>query len=160
MAAGSLISQTAEYALRAVVCLAQHAGEPCTTQLVSDETHLPQGYLAKVMQSLTRAGILHSKRGLHGGFTLTRPPSEISIFDVIDAVDPIRPYETCPLELPWHCETLCPLHQSLDDLIIGFIEQSKRTTIEDILPGDEPKPPPRRRSPGKALPRGRRRASR
>jgi Rrf2 family transcriptional regulator, nitric oxide-sensitive transcriptional repressor len=160
MAAGSLISQTAEYALRAVVCLAQHGGEACTTQVVAEESHLPQGYLAKVMQSLTRAGILQSKRGLHGGFTLMRPPAEISIFDVIDAVDPIKPYETCPLELPWHCEKLCPLHRSLDDMITSFIEQSKQTTIGDILPKNEPKPPQRRRSPEEAPPRGRRRASR
>ena len=64
-----MISQTAEYALRAIVYL---AGQelPQTTQQIAATTRVPAGYLSKVLQALARGGLVHSQRGLHGGFTL------------------------------------------------------------------------------------------
>src|SRR5689334_18543405 len=73
-----MVSQTAEYALRAVVCLGNQAGTPLTTQQIAEVTRVPVGYLAKVMQALGRGGIVSSQRGLHGGFTLARPMDELS----------------------------------------------------------------------------------
>ena len=110
-----MISQTAEYALRAVVYLADRDGRPCTTVRISEGTMVPAGYLAKVMQSLSRNRIVNSQRGLHGGFTLLTPPEELSILEVINAVDPIQRFHECPLEIPHHGPNLCPLHRTLDD---------------------------------------------
>jgi Rrf2 family nitric oxide-sensitive transcriptional repressor len=62
-----LISQTAEYALRSVVALGRHAEGPLTTQQISEETRIPAGYLSKVLQGLSRAGLVNARRGLHGG---------------------------------------------------------------------------------------------
>ena len=91
-----MISQTVEYALRAVVTIAQHANQPCTAQEVSEITQVPAPYLSKVMQGLVRANLVASKRGLHGGFVLTKEPSELSILEVIDAVDPMKRIRKCP----------------------------------------------------------------
>lgn len=127
-----MISQTAEYALRAIVCLANE-GVPCTTAFLSEATQTPAGYLAKVMQSLCRAGLVKSRPGLNGGFTLKRPPEELTILEIVGAVDPIRRYHECPLGLLRHGRNLCPLHSRLDKAA-ELVEQSFRdTTVADLL---------------------------
>src|SRR5579871_6722562 len=81
----SMFSQTAEYALRAVVFLASQEGKPRTTQEIALATKVPIGYLSKVMQGLGRKGLVHSQRGLHGGFTLARSAEELTVLDIIQA---------------------------------------------------------------------------
>ncbi len=108
-----MISQTAEYALRAIVYLANQ-GVARTTTEIAKTTHVPAGYLAKVMQSLSRAGLVKSQRGLNGGFTLAHDPHELSILTVVNAVDPIRRFAECPLGIPSHRRRLCPLHHRLN----------------------------------------------
>jgi Rrf2 family protein len=128
-----MISQTVEYALRAVVYLAGEGGAPRTAQQIALVTKVPQAYLSKVMQSLSRADLVHSQRGLHGGFTLTRPPEELTIWDVVEAVEPLRRIRECPLGLEAHRVRLCPLHKRLDDAL-GLIERAfKETTLAEIL---------------------------
>ena len=61
-----MISQTAEYALRAVVYLSDQE-QARTTSAIAEKTELPVGYLSKVMQGLVKSGLVHSQRGLHGG---------------------------------------------------------------------------------------------
>ncbi len=131
-----MISQTAEYALRAMVHLAGHNGKSCTVQVVAEGTKIPEGYLAKVMQSLARGGLLISKRGLHGGFSMAKPIAEISVHDVISTVDPIRQFDRCPLDLPWHGEKMCHLHATLNRLVNEFENEAKRASIADLLPAD------------------------
>ena len=92
-----MFSQTAEYALRAVVFLAAQDGVPRTTQEIARATQVPTGYLSKVMQGLGRARLVLSQRGLHGGFTLARPAAELTVLDIIQAVDPIQRIRSCPL---------------------------------------------------------------
>ncbi len=128
-----MISQTAEYALRAVVFLADQGGAPCTTAKISEGTQLPAGYLAKVMQLLSRGRIVNSQRGLHGGFTLAGEPDELTVLEVINAVDPIQRFHECPLKIQNHGPDLCPLHRKLDDAG-KLLEQSfGDTTISSLL---------------------------
>jgi Rrf2 family protein len=127
-----MISQTVEYALRAVVFLADQ-NEPRTTQQIAQRTRVPAPYLAKVMQSLNRAHLVHSQRGLHGGFTLARSPDQVTIWDVVQAVEPFQRIRSCPLELKAHRLRLCPLHKRLDDAL-ALIEKAYRdTTVAEIL---------------------------
>src|ERR1041384_8003246 len=97
-----MISRTAEYALRVIVQLASLEGKPATTRQIAQATRVPEGYLAKVLQSLGRAGLIRSQRGLRGGSILVRLPEQISIYDVIDSVDPIQRIRSCPLGLKSH----------------------------------------------------------
>jgi Rrf2 family transcriptional regulator, nitric oxide-sensitive transcriptional repressor len=132
-----MFSQTTEYALRAVVYLAAQHGQARTAQQIAEVTRVPAGYMAKVMQGLTRAGLVHSQRGLHGGFTLARPPAELTVFDVIQAVEPLQRIRGCPLDLKGHVN-LCPLHRRMDHAI-GLVEDAlKRSTIAELL--SEPSP--------------------
>jgi Rrf2 family protein len=128
-----VISQTAEYALRAVVFLGSQRGRPTTTQRIAADTKVPAGYLAKVLQALGKAGLVGAQRGLHGGYVLARPLDELTVLEVVNAVDPVRRIEHCPLDLADHQGNLCSLHRRLDQgiaLIESFFEQ---TTVGQLL---------------------------
>lgn len=128
-----VISQTAEYALRAVAALAGNPDEPMVTQRLADTTKVPAGYLSKVLQSLGRAGLVHSTRGVGGGFVLTRPATEITIYDIVQAVDPVQRIRTCPLGLAAHGVRLCPLHKRLDDAMRQVEDAFRNSNLAEIL---------------------------
>lgn len=128
-----MISQTAEYALRAVVCLAQQPELRMTTPQIAKITRVPAGYLSKVLQALGRAGIVRSQRGLGGGFSLVRPPAEITVLEIVNAVDPLQRIRTCPLNLAAHGAKLCPLHKRLDDALASVEEAFGATYVDELL---------------------------
>lgn len=128
-----MISQTAEYALRAIVYLAEQDGVSQTTARIAEGTQVPAGYLSKVMQSLSKARIVHAQRGPNGGFLLARPSNVLTVLEVINAVDPIQRFPECPLKIPHHGKNLCPLHRKLDDTARIAEEAFGGTTIRDLL---------------------------
>ncbi|MCA9229297.1 MAG: Rrf2 family transcriptional regulator [Planctomycetales bacterium] len=136
-----MLSQTVEYALRAVVHLAAEAPNGCTTQQLAKVTQVPAAYLAKVLQNLSREGIVSSQRGIGGGVSLAIEASELTILDVINAVDPIQRIKTCPLELGSHSPALCPLHRRVDNAIAQVETAFKSTTVAEIL-GESGQPKP------------------
>lgn len=132
-----LISQTAEYALRAIVHLASRArnsnGERSqTAPQIAAATQVPAGYLSKVLQQLTRVDLIVSQRGIGGGFQLSCAPERITIYDVVYAVDGVPRIRSCPLGIAEH-EQLCPLHRKLDAAMAQVEEVFKNTTIADLL---------------------------
>jgi Rrf2 family protein len=128
-----MISQTVEYALRAVVHLASSSPSPRTTDQIATATRVPKAYLSKVLQRLTSAGVVHSQRGIGGGMTLAKPPSELTILEVVTAVEPIGRIRTCPLGLAAHGVNLCPLHRRLDDALATVEEAFRSTTLAEVL---------------------------
>lgn len=128
-----MFSQTVDYALRAVVHLASERPKACTTQKIAEATLVPRQYLSKVMLSLVRAGIVNSQRGTHGGFTLSKSDKKITVYEIVEAVDPIQRIRECPLGLKTHGRNLCPLHRRLD-AAMAMVEQAFReSTIAEIL---------------------------
>ena len=144
-----MISQTLEYALRAAVYLADRAPEAANTAQIADTTRVPAAYLSKVLQSMAHAGVVRSQRGAGGGFSLVKAPEEISILEIVDAVDPVQRIRTCPLGLASHGVRLCPLHKRLDDTMAQVEDAFRQTTLAEILAEptqsvplcDFPKPP-------------------
>ncbi len=128
-----MISQTVEYALRAVVTIAQHDGQPCTARQISAATEVPAPYLSKLMQGLVRGGLVRSRRGLHGGFVLTRDPQQLTLWEVVDAVEPFQRIHACPLGIQSHAGTLCPLHRSLDNVMATVEKLFREMTVADML---------------------------
>lgn len=128
-----MISQTAEYALRAVVVLGAGQGDPLTTKMIADRTKAPLDYLSKVLQALGRAGLVDARRGIGGGYVLTRNLDDLTIKDVVDAVEPLRRITHCPLDLPQHAGRLCSLHKRLDDGIALIERLYSESTIGDLL---------------------------
>ncbi len=138
-----MISRTAEYALRAVVHLADcvnsdEANSSQTLEQIAAGTQVPSGYLSKVLQQLAKAGIVISQRGLGGGFRLARLPGEITVYDVVQPVDPIGRIPSCPLKLEAHANGLCPLHASLDAAAAHIEAAFRSTTIAQLSLGTEP----------------------
>ena len=128
-----MFSQTVEYALRAAVFLASRPGEPATTEEVAERTMVPAAYLAKILQGLARAGIVRSQRGVGGGVMLAKPPSELTILEVVNAVEPIKRIRTCPLGLPTHGARLCPLHRRVDAAMAQVEAAFGGTTLAEVL---------------------------
>ena len=128
-----MISQTTEYALRAVVWLSANPEKPLTAQQIAEATRVPAGYLAKVLQGLSRAGLLHSQRGLGGGFSLARSPESLTMWEVVQAVDPIKRIRDCPLGFEAHGDTLCPLHKRLDNAIAAIEKDFTSCTISQLI---------------------------
>lgn len=81
------VTARADYALRAVVELVHHHGDLATREFLAKEQQIPPKFLESILAELTRSGILIAKRGVNGGYQLARLPGEISIADVIRAVD-------------------------------------------------------------------------
>jgi len=136
-----VISQTAEYALRAVVVLGSQPERALTAQQIAARTQVPAGYLCKVLQALSRAGLVRAQRGLGGGYEMSRGLDKLSVLDVINAVDPLKRIERCPLGLPTHNRRLCSLHTQLDQGIALVESLFAKTTIAQLVADRRPSRP-------------------
>src|SRR4051812_29378936 len=128
-----MISQTVEYALRAVVFLAAESPAARTTEQIAKATRVPPAYLSKVLQSLARAKIVASRRGIGGGMSLAKGPDDLTILEVVNAVEPIQRIRYCPLGLAAHGVRLCPLHRRLDAALASVEEAFANTTLAEVL---------------------------
>ncbi|MCA9303322.1 MAG: Rrf2 family transcriptional regulator [Phycisphaerales bacterium] len=128
-----MLSQTTEYALRAMSHLAYVPDGLVSTGELAEFTKVPSNYLAKVLQLLAKAGLVTGRRGVGGGYRLSRPSDEITMLDVINAIDPIRPIASCPLGLENHSGALCPLHRRLDEAARVVIAMFDGITLKDVL---------------------------
>lgn len=128
-----MLSQTLEYALRAMVHLAASPdGHAASSEAIAERTRVPRGYLSKVLRDLVEADLVVSRRGPHGGFELARAADAITIFDIVSAVDPIQRISRCPLGLPEHIG-LCPLHKVLDDAAAHVEREYRRVTLRQLV---------------------------
>jgi Rrf2 family protein len=82
------ITRQADYAVRAMVYLAQLGTERrAATSQIAQEKRIPPSFLAKIVSQLSVAGLLQTSRGAHGGVSLARSPEEITLLDVVEAID-------------------------------------------------------------------------
>jgi Rrf2 family transcriptional regulator, nitric oxide-sensitive transcriptional repressor len=128
-----MFSQTSEYALRVVVYLASLDGRQATIPQIAAATRTPEGYLAKVLRNLALAELVRSQRGPQGGSVLARPATAITVYDVVQAVDPIQRITTCPLGIKGHGINLCPLHHRLDQAIAMVEHAFRKTSIAELV---------------------------
>jgi len=83
------VSTRGDYASRALLSLALHgdAAGPTSVRDIAERTALPQPYLEQILLALKGAGLVRSKRGVGGGYVLARPPEQITLSDIVSAVD-------------------------------------------------------------------------
>ncbi|HNO78388.1 MAG TPA: Rrf2 family transcriptional regulator [Phycisphaerae bacterium] len=141
-----MISKTAEYALRAVTCLAADTQTPLPADLLAERTKVPRRYLTRVLQDLATSGLLASRSGPGGGYALARPTDKVTILDVINAVAPLERITACPLGLKSHT-ALCPLHAELDQAFAATESAFAAVTIRQLLESTNPIVPLREISP-------------
>jgi Rrf2 family protein len=89
--------------------------------------------MAKILNALVKSRLVMAQRGRNGGCKAARTASEITVLDVIQAVDPIRRIASCPLGIASHGANLCPLHRKLDDAAASIECAFGSTTIFDLL---------------------------
>ena len=128
-----MFTQTVEYALRVAVRLAATAPEPQTADSLAGATRVPRAYLAKVVQALVRGGVARSRRGVGGGVVLSKPPEQLTILEIVNAVDPIKRIKTCPLGLAAHGVHLCPLHRRFDEALAQVEHAFASVTLAEVL---------------------------
>jgi Rrf2 family protein len=149
------ITTKGDYATRALQDLALHYGSgPIPIDQIAVRQGLPVRYLEQLLLTLRRAGILQSKRGVNGGYTLARPPAEITLGAILRAVDgPLEPI-SCLAEAPREpCarEAVCAMRGVWGDVHRAVTAIVDRTTLQDVCdrsrvaaagPDDHQIPPP------------------
>lgn len=125
------VSTRGDYAARALLSLALHGSErPTSVKEIAERTHLPQPYLEQILLSVKGAGLVRSKRGVGGGYVLARPPEEITLADIVTAVEgPQLPMQ----DHPDHCEGHCVLQE----VWVGVDEETRhvleRVTLKELV---------------------------
>lgn len=106
-----ILSQACKYGLQAVLYLAEHGSEPILRKEIAEKLDIPPFFLAKILQDLSRRGLLLSYKGRGGGFTLARPAGNIRLIDVVEAIEGTGFSDECVLGLP-DCsdESACAVH--------------------------------------------------
>jgi Rrf2 family iron-sulfur cluster assembly transcriptional regulator len=129
------ITRQADYAVRAVLYLARlGGGERAATSTVAEQQRIPPSFLAKIISQLSIAGLLHTSRGARGGVTLARPPKEVSLLDVIEAIDgPIMLNECVGDDGDCSFEQDCPLRSVWCDAQEVLVKRLKGTNFQHLL---------------------------
>jgi Rrf2 family iron-sulfur cluster assembly transcriptional regulator len=117
------VSTRGDYAARALLSLALHGTDrPTSVKEIAERTNLPQPYLEQILLAVKGAGLVRSKRGVGGGYVLARPPEEITLAEILAAVD--GPLTTYVGEHD-HCEGHCVLQEVwvyASEEMRGFLE--------------------------------------
>ena len=129
-----LYSKTAKYAVLALAEIAaRETDDLVATKLIAEATSSPYPLLAKIVNQLHRAGLIKATRGKEGGIRLARSATEITIKDVVVALDGEAILSDCPLLLePCNCSRQCSLHsiwKPARDAVVNFLEE---TTIQAV----------------------------
>ncbi|MBK9068080.1 MAG: Rrf2 family transcriptional regulator [Gemmatimonadetes bacterium] len=130
-----VLSQTAEYALRAVLTIAEEpGGQPVGAYRLADALGIPQNYLSKTLHQLARAGILDSTRGKLGGFRLARDPREIPLVEVVGLFDDVTGKRTCLMGRA-NCtdHNSCAAHRRWKGVSERISEFFRETTVADLV---------------------------
>ncbi len=129
-----ILSQTSEYAIRAVSCIAiQGEKWPVAAKDLSKTLSIPGHCLSKVLRRLVTAKILNASKGHNGGFTLARPAAKIKILDILAAVEAEVPAKHCIFG--WRiCNSKdpCILHHRWSSVNEAFQTWARTTTLADI----------------------------
>ncbi len=81
-----LVTRKTDYAVRCILYLAQANEQIANVTEVSRQMHIPKTFLAKIFQKLTKAGLVESIRGMNGGFRLSKNPADVSLLDIMEAI--------------------------------------------------------------------------
>lgn len=123
-----------DYAIRALVYAAcQPPGTMITTDEIADRESVPLPFLRKTLPRLVQAGLIHTHRGAGGGITLARPPDEISMYDVVRAMEGPIALNRC-LQRPGACpyQPTCPVHAVLRQIQDSLVHQLEAVSLASL----------------------------
>ncbi len=149
-----LPTRRSDYGIRALVWMARAEDRSTTAAQIADEMEIPKGFLHQVLLGLRRAGIVASRTGRTGGYRLAKPAAEISVLEVMEALEgPIENGECAMKGGPCHWDDVCPMHWVWSSARNALVEKLKDASLADIaeadaalLTGQIPVPPDAHRS--------------
>lgn len=135
-----MLSNSCRYGIRAVIYLASRADGKSIIDIkkISKDLGLPAPFLAKILQQLTRQKLLSSTKGPHGGFSLLKAPSEITLFDIVKTIDGEEVFTNCIIHNS-SCKSVnmekksCPLHDDYSSIRKVLIDLFRSKSIAEIV---------------------------
>lgn len=128
------ISGTTQYAIRAVLFVAEHgAAEPVRVDAIAESLNVPRNYLSKTLHSLARAGVLRSGRGPRGGFQLASPPRELTLATVAAPFDNLAARRCLLGRASCGWKSPCAAHPRWEEVSNALQAFFRETTIADLL---------------------------
>jgi Rrf2 family protein len=128
------LSQSVGYAIQALSCLGNDAPSTKLIRDIAKQTGVPPAYLAKLIKRLADANLVTSKRGIKGGTWLRRPPEEITLMEISEAIDGRKWLGRCLLGLE-ECtdERACPTHEFWRKARAGIQKKLEETSLADVM---------------------------
>ena len=129
-----ILSRACNYGLQAVLHLARHDGRPLLCKEISQALNIPQHFLAKILQDLSRRGLLQSFKGRGGGFKLARSADEIKLLDVVETIEGTELDAECVLGLS-ECsdEEACPVHHQWKQIKAQILNMLSEKSVKGLL---------------------------
>jgi Rrf2 family protein len=129
----SAVLQQSDYAIRCLLFLVEHRGRLATKTEIAKSVDAPDLFVAKILQRLVKGNVLVSVRGIHGGFSLAREPSAISLLDVIGASQASLAFRPCVLN-PKACplQAVCPSRPVWVKIYENTIRELRQTTFDKL----------------------------
>lgn len=126
------ISEAASFAMHAMGLIASSADRSLSVRSIAERFKISQAHLSKVLQRLTKVGLLTSTRGPKGGFALARSPSDITLLEVFEAIEgPLVPCR-CLFSEPWCDGSDCILGRAMVDANALLHHRLSTTTLADL----------------------------
>lgn len=128
------LSRESEYGLSALIFLARHPRQSILPiREIARATGLPQSFLAKIFRKLAQHGLVRSFRGVRPGYSLTRPPKQVKVRELLDAIEGPDLFQRC---IFWsnRCDGShpCPLHRGWNKIKPGLVGFLEHTTLDDL----------------------------
>lgn len=133
------ITQEADYSLRVVLHLSKIGyGEIVDAATIAEKEHLPLRFLLKLLRKLIASGIVKSYRGVKGGYALNKLPKDITLRDVVEAIDGPICVNRCIAD-PAYCNAnrvgKCEIHNALAAIQMSFVKSLEKVNFEDLKSG-------------------------
>ncbi|MCI0495048.1 Rrf2 family transcriptional regulator [candidate division KSB1 bacterium] len=133
------LSRAGEYAVRAMLHLAAQEGNGLSSIAVISQTwDIPESFLRKILNNLTKAGLISSARGSGGGISLARPASKITLLDIFEAIEGKIYLNQCLIGPEW-CEnrSWCPVHPVWREAQDAFAGVLQKKSLADLVSNPE-----------------------
>ena len=129
-----MISQTTEYAIRAIIEMGQKPeGEYVLAKTLAEDLDIPHFYLGKILQQLVKSRVLKSTRGRNGGFSLAKPANKIRLRDVVEPFEDVDKSSECILgQDSCNDKVACPLHDYWKDVRERYVQELETKTVSDL----------------------------
>lgn len=138
------LSKMNDYAVVVMGHMANHPGERLTAPDIADATGITPATVSQVLKRLNHGGLVTSQRGAHGGYSLLRGPADISVAEIVEALEGPVALTACVDGAEGHCgvETFCPIRGGWDRVNAAMRQALDSVKLADMLPPQLPVPGP------------------